>query len=390
MIEIEITNYESIGYMKFSFDGFCTITGRNFIGKSALLRAINAALTNQKGDSFIKWGESFCEVHIKTDNMDLLWHKEASNNFYEINGNKISKVGKDGQPKEIAECGFGLISEEDVNLHYCEQYSPLFLVDKRDSKAADLLISMYGLDKFYKALEFCNKDQRKNSDILKTRKEDLAISKRDFERFSGFEEILNEKANILNKKEEILTQEVLISKLKTISESILNVDKEINRLSLVEDLSIPTGNNIAESISELNKIINLRSQTATAAQDLKRLEPFKDIVIPTETSSDLEEKIRELEKIKDIYRRYALLEKEVSQIELNIKDIIIPKVPIIDFDTIEVLKAKYREMQTHTKEGGELKLSLANVVKDLSEVEKELESFDACPVCGSDRRTNNG
>ena len=70
--------------MELEFEGFATIVGKNFIGKSATLRAINAALTNRSGTDFIRWGEKVCEVRIITRDYDILWHKESGNNYYKI------------------------------------------------------------------------------------------------------------------------------------------------------------------------------------------------------------------------------------------------------------------------------------------------------------------
>jgi DNA repair ATPase RecN len=393
MIEVEITNYESIGHIKFSFDGFCTVTGRNFIGKSALLRAINAALTNQKGDHFIKWGETFCEVRIKTDNMDLLWHKEKDNNFYEINGVKEKKIGKEGQFQQVIDSGFGVITtnaDDEVNLHYCEQYNPLFLVDKRDSKAADLLISVYGLDKLYKALEFCNRDQRKNRDILKTRKEDLAVAKKEFDRFSGFEDILKDKESIDKRRNDIQKEDKIINRLKDINSSISIVEKEINKLFEITQVMIPSDKHIEESYTILNTITTLRSKTVLVAQDLKRLEGHLDIVIPNELSKEIDEKIQEVTRLIKVKDTFIMLEQEVITLELILKDFDLPKVPTIDFATLENLKKKYQEILTVSKEAGDLKVSLVDVLKEHEEIKSELDKYDTCPVCGSSRGTING
>ena len=159
MIEIEITNYESIDHTKIVVDGLTTIVGRNYLGKSSILRAINAALTNKDGTDFISWGKTFCEVHIKFPDLDILWHKENGKNYYKINGKEYTKIGRGDPPKEILDAGFKPleIGDKKINLNYAVQFFPLFLVDKKDSKSADILTSVYGLDCIYKAIDLCNK-----------------------------------------------------------------------------------------------------------------------------------------------------------------------------------------------------------------------------------------
>jgi len=56
LIRVEITNYESIDHAVIEIDGFTTVVGPNYSGKSAAMRAINAALVNQQGTEFIRWG----------------------------------------------------------------------------------------------------------------------------------------------------------------------------------------------------------------------------------------------------------------------------------------------------------------------------------------------
>ena len=123
MIEVEITNYQSISYLKFEIEGFTTLIGRNYSGKSATLRAINSALTNQQGTDFIKWGEQFCEVKIKMPGLFILWHKEDGNNFYKINNKKYTKIGRSDPPSEIIEAGFKpiVIGSNKINLNYSVQ-----------------------------------------------------------------------------------------------------------------------------------------------------------------------------------------------------------------------------------------------------------------------------
>ena len=47
--KVNIKNYQSIKDVSFEVDGFTVIIGKNNIGKSAIIRALEAPLANQAG-----------------------------------------------------------------------------------------------------------------------------------------------------------------------------------------------------------------------------------------------------------------------------------------------------------------------------------------------------
>ncbi len=188
MTQVEITNFQSIKHLTFEFEGFSTIVGPNYIGKSALLRAINAALTNRAGVDFIRWGEKFCEVKIKRPGLDLLWHKEEGHNFYIINKVRYDKIGRGEAPPILETLRYNpvKIGSEKLDLLYADQFNPLFMVDRRGSASTDLLTSIYKLDQIYKAKELCDKDLKTNKGLIGFKEKDLAFSEKDIQRMSPF------------------------------------------------------------------------------------------------------------------------------------------------------------------------------------------------------------
>jgi len=341
MFEVEITNYESIEHTTICVDKFTTLTGKNALGKSAALRAINAALTNQQGTNFIRWGETFCEVHIKTGNYDILWHKEDGNNFYNINGKVYNKIGRDAPPKEIADAGFDQlkVGGQKINLNYSQQFFPLFLVDKLDSKGADLLTSVYGLDRLYKAVDLCNRDQRTNKDTLRLREKDLEFIEKDLEKFKSFEILKEQSENLKKLKKSVDEKEAEIFKLRKWGERAQILAKAISILQKVTKIEIPKNENSQELAHEIGTLTKL-------------------------------------------YNRYVITKKDVDRLK-KIEDISIPKNEI-DVNSLKYLKDKRDAILEGKKNLQIIQENIEKTNEEITRVEEEKKKYPVCPLCGSD------
>lgn len=385
MFDIEITNFQSIKSASFKFDGFTTIIGRNFIGKSATLRAINAALTNQQGTDFIRWGEKFCEVRIKTKDIDILWHKEDNNNFYKINDTDVyDKVGNQPPPKPVIDAGFGVLSlgKEKINLFYARQFSPLFLIDRLDAKSADLLISIYGLDKLYKAIDLCAKDQRENNNLLKLRKTDLDQADKDLEKFKYFDDIKKSFKNLENNKIALNKKKDLTDKLKAWFDRINSYSKDIKRLRVAKDIQMPPYDHIDKLVIDLKKAKEYLSSVITIKKNFLVLKDVKTITIPEDSSIIIKNKIEEVNKLKVLQIKYESITKLINKLK-DIKSIDIPKVPDVNIDEVKNLNNTFRKTVALVTEIKSLKASINSSVTDLEKINGDLSSYEHCPACGS-------
>jgi DNA repair exonuclease SbcCD ATPase subunit len=385
MIHVEITNFQSIRNLSLDIDGYTTIVGRNFIGKSAVLRAINAALTNAQGTNFITWGESFCEVRIKNDKIDLLWHKEEGNNFYVINDKKYSKIGKDDPPDEIFKAGLGYttVGKDKINLLYVEQFFPLFLVDKKDSKGIDLLTAAYGLDKIYKAVDLCNKDQRTNKDMLRIRSKDLAVLTEDIKKYDGFDEILQNKANLVSAKNRIDQKEKRIEKLKNLLDRILVLSQQVKILQTIKDIEIPKDDKLKDIFNKAKRLTVLNTSLEKVTNEITRVKGIEGIT-PPESCNRLKDKKNKISKAVDLSTRLSNLKLIIGKLEaitsIDLPDLKISKTGVLD--RLESLRKRLIEGKI-SYQGIEVKYK--ELVTEEEKLIKEKEEFKGiCPLCGSD------
>jgi predicted ATP-dependent endonuclease of OLD family len=387
MMEVEITNYQSIAHAKLVIDGFTTLVGRNTLGKSSVLRAINAALTNQQGTDFIRWGESFCEVRIKMEGLNILWHKEENNNFYQINDGPIrTKIGKEEPPKEIVDFGFKLlkIGSQKINLNYADQFNPLFLVDKMDSKGADLLTSVYGLDRLYKAIDLCSKEQRDNRDELRLREKDLEIVKRDIDRFRGFESIKQASDSLSVKKKVIDKEELDLSSLKEKSGKAYELASACKRLSVVHGITTPESASIQKAVVEYAKLVSYNADTTANTTTVKRLEKVSEIKSPSAKIAGISTAVEAFRALCDMRLRYDKLSKEVEVLS-EIETVTIPA-PVIDTQILSKLRDYFREAMAQKKDLIATDAELKSVVGRLEAANSDLSEFEVCPLCGKARK----
>lgn len=385
MIQVEITNYESLTHTKLQIEGFTTLIGRNYLGKSSVLRAINAALTNKDGTDFISWGATFCEVHLIFPNLDILWHKEEGNNFYKINGKEYTKIGRGEPPQEIYDAGFKpiLVGDQKLNLNYAVQFFPLFLVNKRDSKSADVLTSVYGLDRIYKAIDLCNKEQRANSDMLRLREKDLVLVDRGLEKFKQFSGISARLPDIKNKKKELQEKQFEILKISRWGVLLKDLAQHIKRLKPIADISLPEATKTTEDIKKYRMLVQYNSNMVRLMSFLRKVKPVHDISLPEKNVSDIKVTFSEYQKLIVWNNNYNKLLNATNKLD-NIHKIKLPT-STIDVEDIPKLQQMFDQVKQLSSEVRNIKGSIDLLVTDIENVEVELKSFNLCPLCGAKR-----
>lgn len=389
MVEVEVTNFQSLAHCNLTVDGFTTIIGRNYLGKSALLRAINAALTNQQGTDFIRWGERFCEVHIKMPGLDILWHKEEGNNFYVVNKVTYEKIGRDDPPEEILKAGFNIlkIGDQKINLGFAQQFSPLFLLDRQDSRGIDLVASVYGLDRIYKAIDLCNKQQKDNSDILKIRERDADQISKDLEKFKDWS-LVEEKINDIKKRKASLdTAGQSIIRLKVWNDRVAALVAECKKFQTVNKITRPAPRDIQKNIKELSKLRGYYNSYSVTSEAVKRLERVHAVQISKDMPASLGDAVKKISTIKNFDKRFTEATAAFNTFE-GIEKVSIPK-KVIDVTAVEKLRTYYKVLLQGKQELDTFKKDITDFTEEKAAIDKDLSKFDVCPLCGAQRKKVN-
>ncbi len=141
MFRLTIENFQSIkGPLTIQVDGLTCIIGESNIGKSAIIRALQALLTNRCGDDFITTDQTFCKVTLEAGGHVVIWTKTRSTASYEVDGQLFTKLNGD-VPAEVRRLGFDslLVGKEDFWPQIHEQGDHPFALKEGPTVTASLL-----------------------------------------------------------------------------------------------------------------------------------------------------------------------------------------------------------------------------------------------------------
>jgi len=162
--EIEIDGYQSlVGATIPLSPGVNVIIGESDVGKSAVVRAIQGLISNQRGDGFINNRAGKCYVRIMSDSGDtVVWRKPE--NSYQLNDDeRFSKVGS-SVPQDVLDAINMEPLELDKNIarsiNIVEQGAPKFLVEDKESDVAKTIGAITRLQPVYNAMRAVAADRR--------------------------------------------------------------------------------------------------------------------------------------------------------------------------------------------------------------------------------------
>jgi hypothetical protein len=183
-IKVTIKGFQSIKFpVEIVIDGYCTIEGESNLGKSAVIRAIHAALSNRAGTEFITEEELACEVIVESLGHTVKWCKDRKSTLYEVDGIKINKPGRGTIPDEVKAAGLYAIKTLDKELHWPQIHfqweQPFIIGSYTDTIAAELLGASQATVKIGRAIKLVNTDVTKGKtkvEFLEKQHQELVIT----------------------------------------------------------------------------------------------------------------------------------------------------------------------------------------------------------------------
>ena len=186
MIErVHIKGFQSLADVELPLGIFTVIQGRSNSGKSAVIRALRAVVTNAgnlrgTNGSFIHQGSKQCEVTVQRKDGTLVWTKSPNKTTYDLNG-KAFTTGVD-VPEEVAAFlrlgDIALDADNRVNVNFqggargTGQFEPPFLVvDRAGSYLAKVFSLLTAANTLYAAQAIAKKQSRASTSKLKTLRE---------------------------------------------------------------------------------------------------------------------------------------------------------------------------------------------------------------------------
>ena len=166
---VEVRQFQSIAHADLDLGPWVSFIGGTDIGKSAIVRALHAALTNRRGDSFIRRGAKSCEVTLHLDGGAVLtWAKaRGASGTYTLDGTAYEKTS--GVPDAISDALRVSIeiAGEDFTPGIQRQHDSPFLLAETPRRRAQILGALDGSNITMVAETILRRAQRLAQDDVK-------------------------------------------------------------------------------------------------------------------------------------------------------------------------------------------------------------------------------
>ncbi len=318
-MEIEISNFMCHESLKMKLDNFQIISAENGAGKSAIFHAINWCI-NGGTNNFIKRGkkESYVSIKIYND----IYKREVVKDKYFVYKNESEICTTKDSLKELG---------VDIPLEYFSQFDKLFLLNESPKNRADLLNSMFDIEKIETASNDLTKEIKDDKKLL----ENLTIvNEKNVENLQLIEEklfILSNLKENYNKEKEKLDK---ISKLIENNKEIKKVPKTlthgidcsvINKLKSIIDSNLKIKNlpssittNIDYSIvKKINELINIKNKLIKNPNKI-------NISVEYATFNKIKEVNLSLDKMNSNNKEKLKFKNEIIEIENKLKGSVCP------------------------------------------------------------------
>lgn len=362
-LTVQIQNYQIINNARLEFDeGLNIIVGPSNNGKSAIFRAIEAAIYNKVGNSFIKQGTEMTAVGIKNEEHVVIWKKSADAGVYKVDGQVYNKIGR-GQLEEVASALN--IQEIEVNsgkvrVNFLKQMEYPFLLDKTPSQLFEFLSMSNDNDKLLQIFQTMRSDLRalnSNIDIttgkVDSYKEIVKRGEVEVQNYSGVDDCvdkvlsLDSRVNQLDRLSKlIISIESLQDRLKTLESSLANLKSLRDKTNLVMQ-GLPEKVATVKSLDEIiTKSDSLSTKVALSETRLNGLKQSKERLQNTIISIPMDE-------LSNRSKHLVELKDKITTIN-NSRNILLDK-----------------------------RSAILDLRQELTEIKNSLAEFKVCPLCGS-------
>lgn len=381
-MKVTIENFQSIEKATLEIKGFTVIVGRSNIGKSAIVRAIEGALDNASGDSFVRKDTSFSQVRLESPGMDLTWKKGGGFNDYMINGEAFESVGR-GAPPVIADLGFKSldVAKTTVPVQVASQFDPIFLLDSSKvsgSVAAEVVSDVGRLGELQEALRNVAKDRRSLESTQKVRRKDLKQAQKEVASFHNLQEISDLREKLLKDRAHIQTLEAEIEGLKKFSRAYKEAREIYDKWSFVSEVSVPL-ERVSQSLEDLQVCQSMYDDFQHTQKLLRELPDVGRCELPTEDFDPRVKKIRAL-------ANFQSLAKNASDTLKDHKTL--PDIQDFSSGLLEELRQAQEVWSDYVRAREVLPLlkrASEDLVGQTAQVEKEIhdmfDGLDVCPLC---------
>lgn len=335
-VNIKVKNFQSISDADITVDGFTILVGESSQGKSACLRAVNAACNNKFKQGFLKYGTDSMTIGItySDEPYSLVVRKTKKESpEYELGELVFQKLNRTVPPEIEAFNNFGSIDsyEQKYPLNFFTQFSKPLLLEFSQKRILEILSSSKAFDDMNEANSKLNKKKEQNNGAFKQVSSMINDNKKQLSEYNGQEQAIREdiktltdRFDALKKVEaEISTADELYMQTGTHAHAEERAERLKTVLALCYDINDLNGK--ADSLTKLQDCISEQDKaekaTKAAQERLSLSERYISLseqrnAVRDDLLGELENHIRESRdahtRIKELSSVLTLAEKAVE------------------------------------------------------------------------------
>ena len=270
--------------------GLFQVQGHLVTHNTALQRAIRGVFQNTPGTTFIREGETTCEVTVDFGDRRVTWSKGTGKKdrpTYVLDKGEPIYPGQ-GVPEEVAALGVIPIQAggQEVWPTIAPQFSgQLFLVDKPGSAVAEAVADVERVGQLNRALRNAESDRRTAASTLKVRVADLTAFEAQVAKFDG----LDEAVVAVQALEEVQAGVQRIGRaalgLMALRDRLRTAEKMVGTLALVGDIQTPDPRPVQELQGGLRELGKLRQRLSKTQQEVQRYSGTDTLLVSVDEST---------------------------------------------------------------------------------------------------------
>jgi len=242
---------------------------------TALLRAIRGVFQNTPGTSFIREGESSCQVTVNLGDHKVTWFKGTGKKdrpTYIFDGGDPLYPGQ-AVPDEVQALGVVPIQAggQEVWPTIAKQFEgQIFLLDKPGSAIAEAVADVERVGQLNRALRNAEGDRRQAATALRVKTSDLVALEGQAARFKGLDEVVGLVSDLEAAQVEVQRLARAVEGLEGLRSRLQKAAEAVNRLAPVAHIHPPDAQEVRGIQTQLNDLRKVKDHLDRTVLEVQR------------------------------------------------------------------------------------------------------------------------